>query len=130
LLAQTEVDRNPAVLSKLPKRPCRHLDDKSRVVSGVPISPVGSIEAPWGRFGYSDLKEAGGVCGGCGQAIGIESTLACNMLKEVELANRRKSVQEASAAHDLRSIARVASAVPMASFKSPTRTSGSTSVIS
>ena len=83
LLAQTEVDRNPAVLSKLPKRPCRHLDDKSRVVSGVPISPVGSIEAPWGRFGYSDLKEAGGVCGGCGQAIGIESTLACNMLKEV-----------------------------------------------
>jgi hypothetical protein len=33
-----------------------------------------------GRFGYSGLKEAAGVCGGCGQAMGIESTFACNML--------------------------------------------------
>ena len=38
-----------------------------------------------GWFGYSDLKEAAGVCGGCGQAMGIESTFAYNIVKEVEL---------------------------------------------
>ena len=70
-----------------------------------------------GRFGYSDLKGAAGVCGGCGQTMGIESTFACNMLKEVELEkigqSRFRTIRQP---HDVRSIARAASAAPAASL--------------
>jgi hypothetical protein len=31
--------------------------------------------------GYGDLEWAAGVCGRCGQSMGIESTFACNGLK-------------------------------------------------
>jgi hypothetical protein len=58
---------------------------KSCAVSGPPIVALVLSPLLCGRFGYSDLKGAAGVCGGCGQAMGIESTFACNMLKEVEL---------------------------------------------
>jgi hypothetical protein len=54
-------------------------------VSGPPIVALVLSPLLCGRFAYSDLKGAAGVCGGCGQAMGIESTSACNMLKEIEL---------------------------------------------
>jgi hypothetical protein len=45
-----------------------------------PLADLSKFHRFFGRFGYSGLKEAAGVCGGCGQAMGIESTFACNML--------------------------------------------------
>jgi hypothetical protein len=44
-----------------------------------------------GRFGYSDLKEAAGVCGGCGYAMGFESTFACKLLTATGLAAEGES---------------------------------------
>jgi hypothetical protein len=37
------------------------------------------------------LKGAAGVCGGCGQAMGIESTFACNTLNALNLAEKGES---------------------------------------
>jgi hypothetical protein len=42
-------------------------------------------------FGYSELKEAGGVPGGCGQAMGFESTFACKPLTAIGLACKGES---------------------------------------
>ena len=41
-----------------------------------------------GRFCYSDLEEATGVCLGCGQVTGIESTFARNRQNNKEIAAR------------------------------------------
>jgi hypothetical protein len=46
------------------------------------------LEALRGRFGYRRLKGAADVCGGCGQAMGMESIFACNKLKDNRLAVR------------------------------------------
>jgi hypothetical protein len=61
-------------------------------VSGPPIVALVLSPLLCGRFGYSDLKGAAGACGGCGQAMGVESTFACNMLKEVELGKKQAKV--------------------------------------
>ena len=38
------------------------------------------------RFRLGDEKEGAGVCGGCGQAMGIELPFSCNMLNDSDLA--------------------------------------------
>jgi hypothetical protein len=50
-----------------------------------------------GRFGYSDLKEASGVCGGCGFAMGFESTFSCKLLINIELATECESLLDRTA---------------------------------
>jgi len=44
--------------------------------------------------------------------MGIESTFACNALKDLDLAEKGESIQDVVAVHDVWSIARAASAAP------------------
>jgi hypothetical protein len=60
------------------------LDDKSLVpyrqcsaCRHFPVTDTAGTE----QCGYGDLEWAAGVCGRCGQSMGIESTFACNRLK-------------------------------------------------
>ena len=79
-------------------------------------------------FRYNDLKVAAGDCGGCGlmagpglTAMGIESFSIYNLLILQGLGKSKKNetaVKSIILRHDVRSIAREASAAPAASFKS------------
>ena len=78
------------------------------------------------RFRYNDLKEAAGDCGRCGlMAMGIQSFYPiCKILVLQYLENghvREPQFDALRPGHDVRRIARAASAAPAASFKSRSR---------